>query len=195
MWTKCVPNTCNPPDIHLPPSALPPPWLLHFLCLPAHYCCRRSFAVITGEEKARSGLRLSFASCYHFSHLYPLPTSATLTPSLPRFCLWHTAIGPGWSEWVETRAELTQDGELLPLQLSDPVSAGWVVARASSYVFLLIIRLLVFALGRKKEGIRRRKPIVAKGYNNLLSGLNVAWFCVFTWVCCYLAMQFKGNDN
>lgn len=76
---------------YLPPSHhhLQP---LHFSCLSfpfislsVHCSGRRSFAFVTGEGEGRSGLHLSFASCYHSSHLYPLPTSAPLTPSLPLF--------------------------------------------------------------------------------------------------------------
>lgn len=87
-----------PPDIRLSPP-LPPPWLLHFLCPPAHYCCRRSFAVITGEEKARSGLRLSFASCYHFFHPYPLPNLG-YSDSLPPPFLPLTYSNWSRVEWV-----------------------------------------------------------------------------------------------
>lgn len=53
---------------------------LSFPSSPSVHCGgRRSFAFVAVEGKGRSGLHLSFASCYHFSHLYPLPTSAPLT--------------------------------------------------------------------------------------------------------------------
>lgn len=126
------PPSC-PPPAHLPPPPAhtsPPPtsnrpffrsfFGLH-LFLSVHCDIRGVFFFFC--HRGRSGLHLSFASCYHFSHLYLLPTSAPLTPTLPRFAFdIHQLVNSRVSE--ERRggagAELTHDGELLTLQLREP---------------------------------------------------------------------------
>lgn len=125
-WTSTHPPPCHriPSAPHLP--HLPP---LHFSCLSSPFispCVRRdgrsSFVSVTGEGKRGSGLHLSFAFCYHFSHLYPPhPTSAPLThPPLPPFFAFDIQglVWKGVSE--KARAELTHNDELLTLQLGEP---------------------------------------------------------------------------
>lgn len=136
---------------------------LSFPSSPSVHCGgRRSFAFVAVEGKGRSGLHLSFASCYHFSHLYPLPTSAPLTGLPPSFCLWHTAIGLESSEWGKARAELTHDSELLTLQLGEPSATGWLLAWTCSQSVPLdnnpgILLPLAFASGRNTEVKEERK--------------------------------------
>lgn len=97
-------NTCTPPDIHpLPQTSTHhhvteylPPCLhhlhpLHFSCLssPLIFLSVRVSTLRRQEElcfcyRGREGkVRPSplLCLCYHFSHLYPLPASAPLTPS------------------------------------------------------------------------------------------------------------------
>lgn len=114
MWTK-LPNTCAPhrpqSQCHRIPYALPhsPSTLPFFLFLfPSSLTLYMAAAggallFVPVAGKGRSGLHLSFASCYHFSHLCPPPSLPLLLFTPPTsvflpFCLWHTAIGLEWSE-------------------------------------------------------------------------------------------------
>lgn len=137
LWTK-LPNTCTPhrpqPAWHRIPSALPPsPSTLPFFLflfpssLPLYMTVAGGallFVAVAG--KARSGLHLFFASCYHFSHLCPhpapsLPLLLFTPPSLPSSVfLPLTYSNRSGVKWGKARAELTHDTELLTLQLGEP---------------------------------------------------------------------------
>lgn len=94
------PNTFRPPTLTFNPSIFPSSLPLYMAATGG------ALLFVAGAGKGRSGLHLSFASCYHFSHLctHPAPSLPLFLftsphPSLPpSFCLWHPAIGLEWSE-------------------------------------------------------------------------------------------------
>lgn len=116
VWTK-LPNTCAPhrpqSQCHRIPYALPhsPSTLPFFLFLfPSSLTLYMAAAggallFVPVAGKGRSGLHLSFASCYHFSHLCPPPSLPLLLFTPPHLCLppflpltYSNRSGVEWSE-------------------------------------------------------------------------------------------------
>lgn len=99
------PNTFRPPTLTFNPSIFP--LFLFPSSLPLYMAATGgALLFVAGAGKGRSGLHLSFASCYHFSHLctHPAPSLPVflLTPPIPPIlCLF--AFDIQQSVWSETR--------------------------------------------------------------------------------------------
>lgn len=154
------PNTFRPPTLTFNPSIFP--LFLFPSSLPLYMAATGgALLFVAGAGKGRSGLHLSFASCYHFSHLCTHPA-----PSLPVFLL--TPPPPYLPSSVflpltysnrsgvkrgKARAELTHDTELLTLQLGEPSAAGCLLARTlRPSVFALVTLVSLPPLGQEHKG-------------------------------------------
>lgn len=119
----------------------PPPSTSPFSCLsfPFISLYRRSSAFVMRDRKGRSGLHLSFASCYHFSHLCPL--GIPLPPTLLAFDIVQL-VWSRVSEWGRS------DGGTHARRWTSDPSTPWTLyfrpAGTSSQAVLLIITLNSF---------------------------------------------------